>query len=105
MKIQKIIIIGFVIAVIAFTFVIFLIFSNDSQEFYKSTYKVSIAEIFAVRGRPNQRTAKLSNGSTISIPSDFIPIVQVGDSLFKENNTYELILKSIRLNKVFRSTK
>jgi hypothetical protein len=105
MNLKKIIIIGFFLLVVIFTVVIFKIFMADSLAFHQTDIKAEVLETYKVRGRPTQLSAKLSNNFVMPVPEEFKKFIQAGDSIIKESNSDQIILKSKSLNRTFTTTK
>ena len=76
---------------------------SNQENIYKKEIHQSIIEIIPVRGRPLQRRVRLSDSSVIYLQDKFVPIVQVGDSLFKKSNEEFIYLKSAKTNKIYQS--
>ena len=94
MKFAKLIIIGFCTITVIYAAFILKLFKTDKLAFYKISIKESVKEIYTVRGRPLQRSAKLNDGTLIDVPSEFIPYIQSGDSIIKESNSSHITLIS-----------
>ncbi len=75
MKFAKLIIIGFCIIAVIFAVIILKLYKTDKLAFYKISIKDTVKEIYTVRGRPLQRSAKLNDGTLIDVPSEFIPYI------------------------------
>lgn len=78
-------------------FIIKLYLLNDDAN-YKMEIKATVVKIKMVRGRPLQKTAKLSDGKSIDVPTDLISSIQIGDSIIKTANSHYFMLKSMRRN-------
>lgn len=98
MNTPKIIIISFTVIVFIFLLVIWQLFKLNSQSFYQSSINEKVKEVYTVRGRPTQRSAKLNNNIVIDVPSEFIPYIQKGDSIIKESNSNFMMLITFKLN-------
>ena len=98
MKFAKLIIIGFCTITVIYAAFILKLFKTDKLAFYKISIKESVKEIYTVRGRPLQRSAKLSNDKVIDVPEEFIPYIQPGDSIIKESNSGQIILITFQQN-------
>lgn len=90
---KRFITISFVAITIAFLGVIIKLYLLDSKHEYQKSIQAVVIEINSVRGRPKQRTAKLSDGTSIDLPNKFISLVQIGDSIIKNSNSNKYILK------------
>lgn len=98
MNTPKIIIISFTVIVFIFLLVIWQLFKLNNQSFYQSSINEKVKEVYIVRGRPTQRSAKLNNDIVIDVPSEFIPYIQKGDSIIKESNSNFMMLITFKLN-------
>ena len=98
MKLPKLIIAGFLLLCIIFTALIFKLYQTDTQAFYDTPINSTVKEIYTVRERPLQRTARLDNEMVIDVPDIFIPYMQTGDSVLKTSNSNKIMLISFRQN-------
>ena len=98
MKFTKLIIAGFLLLCIIFTALIFKLYKTDAQAFYDTPINSAVKAIYTVRGRPLQRSAKLSNDKVIDVPEEFISYIQTGDSIIKESNSGQIILITFQQN-------
>lgn len=73
--------------VVVFALLIFKIYSINIQSLYLKSIQEEVVEIYTVRGRPTQRSAKLSNNEVIDVPSKFVPYIQAGDSILKKSKS------------------
>lgn len=77
---------------VIFTALILKLYKTDDQAFYEMPINNTVKAIYDVRGRPLQRSAKLSDDKVIDVPEEFIPYIQIGDSIIKESNSGQIIL-------------
>ena len=95
----------FSIIVVIFLALIFTLYYKDAKAEYHRTIKTTVSDLFSVRGRPNQKVAKLSDNTSMDVPEAFIPIIQVGDSILKEAHSNIYTLKSNITNSTSITTK
>ena len=95
---QKLMIAFFAILTIIFAIIIFILFRKDKQAIYDMYVNAKVEEIYKVRGRPTQRSIRLDDHKVLDVPEEFLPYVQVGDSILKESNSSQIMLITFQQN-------
>lgn len=97
--------ITFGILVLLFLVLVFKLYYLDKEAEYERAIHAVVTEIYKVRGRPNQRIAKLSDSTSLDIPDAFISYIQIGDSVIKQANSNSYKMKSKENNSVIITAK
>lgn len=103
-KPNHIIISFFILGIIYWVFIMNMNRGNQN-DFYKKEIHQTIIEIIPVRGHPLQKRVRLNDSTVVYLQKKFVPIVQIGDSIFKKSNEEYIYLKSSKKNKVYKARK
>ena len=105
MKIQKILIGGFVFIAILFTIFILKLASDGKKDWVENTaIQSKIVDIYqGDKGKPNYQIMKLESNQSFAIPKNMLGKLRIGDSVLKNKNDDFYTFKLLKNNELIKS--
>lgn len=104
MKIQKILIGGFVLIAIIFTIVILKLASDGKKEWVDNiAIQSKIVDIYqGDKGKSNFQIMKLESKQTFAIPKKMLGKLEIGDSVLKSKDDNFYLFKTLKNNELIK---
>jgi hypothetical protein len=105
MKIQKILIGGFVLMAILFTILILKLAFDGKKDWVENTsIQSKVVDIYqGDKGKPNYQIMKLESQQSFAIPKIMLDKLQIGDSVFKNKNDDFYMFKLLKNNELIKT--